>query len=176
MPGDPGTLPSGADPNLADLDYTGDVMPPPGSSVPPLTFDEKLTFARWIDLGCPINAGTGSNVDFGWFVDDVRPTLTVSSPRPGANTAAVSVLRVGLADAASGVDFPTLSIKVSVPIAGRAADAELADLARRVADGGYEITLSPPLGNVTDAHVRASVADRQGNVTRVDQKFSVGND
>ena len=37
VPGDPSTLPAGADPNAADLDYTGTMMPPPGSPVAPLT-------------------------------------------------------------------------------------------------------------------------------------------
>jgi hypothetical protein len=43
-----------------------------------------------------------------------------------------------------------------------------------VADGVYEIAITPPLVNLTDAHVRASIADRQGNITRVDQEFTVG--
>jgi hypothetical protein len=55
--GDPATLPPGADPNEADLDLTGTIMPPPGSGVPPLSEDEKLLVARWIDLGCPVNYG-----------------------------------------------------------------------------------------------------------------------
>lgn len=51
VPGDASTLPPGASVNAADLDYTGTMMPPPGSGVAPLTIDEKMTFARWIDLG-----------------------------------------------------------------------------------------------------------------------------
>ncbi len=61
VPGDAATLPPGAEPNEADLDYTGTIMPPPGSGVPPLSDDEKMTFARWIDLGCPINFGDGGD-------------------------------------------------------------------------------------------------------------------
>ncbi|MEM7354648.1 MAG: hypothetical protein AAF657_27820, partial [Acidobacteriota bacterium] len=49
VPGDPTTLPAGATPNQADLDFTGTIMPPPGSGVPELSEDEKRTFARWID-------------------------------------------------------------------------------------------------------------------------------
>ena len=41
VPGNPATLPPGADPNAADLDYTGTIMPPPGSPVAPLTADER---------------------------------------------------------------------------------------------------------------------------------------
>ena len=35
-------------------------MPPPGSGVPALSEDEKITFARWVDLGCPINGSQGT--------------------------------------------------------------------------------------------------------------------
>src|SRR5262249_44732333 len=45
VPGDARTLPSGADINQADLDFTGSMMPPPGSGVPSLTIDEKMIFA-----------------------------------------------------------------------------------------------------------------------------------
>jgi len=86
VPGNPGTLPPGAQPDDADLDFTGTIMPPPGSKVPPLTQDEKMTIARWVDLGCPIDLGWGNaNARFGWFLDDLRPVLTVSLPRPGPN-------------------------------------------------------------------------------------------
>ncbi len=43
-----------------------------------------MLFARWIDLGCPINTAEGTADDaFGWFLDDLRPTLTVDQPRRG---------------------------------------------------------------------------------------------
>jgi hypothetical protein len=51
VPGDADTLPAGADVNEADLDFTGMMMPPPGSGVPPLSADEKMTFARSDQLG-----------------------------------------------------------------------------------------------------------------------------
>src|SRR5262249_39593557 len=75
VPGNAATLPPGADPSAADLDYTGDIMPPPGSGVPALTEDEKMTIARWIDLGCPINTGELSSPAAGargWFLDDLK--------------------------------------------------------------------------------------------------------
>jgi hypothetical protein len=71
-PGNPATLPPGADPNAADLDFTGTIMPPTNSSVPALTADEQMLFARWIDLGCPINTGTGDDANYGWFLDELR--------------------------------------------------------------------------------------------------------
>ncbi|BCX03619.1 MAG: hypothetical protein KatS3mg053_1557 [Candidatus Roseilinea sp.] len=174
-PGDASTLPPGAKINDADLDYTGTIMPPPNSGVPPLSIDEKMTFARWVDLGCPINTGEGtSNAAFGWFLDDMRPTLEVSSPRPGMNWGPLAEIRIGIADAYTGIALNTLSITASVPINGRLAGAQLADLARPVGQGIYAITLQPPMSAVTSAHLYVQVADQQGNFTRVDRKFSVG--
>ena len=175
IPGDASTLPPGSDDNLADLDYTGTIMPPPGSGVPPLTIDEKLTFVRWVDLACPINLDEGGeHADFGWFLDDVRPTLAVSAPRAGHNTAPLAALVVGVADANSGIKSGSLSIKADLAINGRPAGSELADLAQVTGDGIYRINLTTPLNNVTAAHLYAQVADNQGNITRVDQRFSVG--
>ena len=172
-PGNPATLPAGADPNTADLNFLGAIMPPPGSAVPGLSMDEKLTFARWIDLGCPINAGQGDNANFGWFIDDNRPTLAVSLPRAGQNASPLSQLRVGIADAYTGIAPGSLSIKADIAINGRAAGQELADLAQPAGEGIYTIALAPPVSSVALAHLRVQVADRQGNVTRVNQQFSV---
>ncbi len=173
-PGNPATLPAGADPNAADLDYTGAAMPPPGSSVPALSGDEKLTFARWVDLGCPIDTGQGENQAFGWFLDDLRPTLALSLPRPGANSGPLDGLRFGLADANSGIDLSSLSVKASIPLAGRPAGAELAGLAQPAGDGIYVIPLSPPLPAAANAVLSLAVADNQGNITRVQRRFAVG--
>lgn len=174
VPGDASTLPAGAERNEADLDYTGTIMPPPGSGVAPLTNEEKMTIARWIDIGCPINVGqeTGSG-DFGWFLDDLRPTLTVSSPRAGHNAGPIATLRIGVADANSGVDASTLSVVADVAINQNPPGTELAPLMTET-DGVYELTLAPALAAVTDGLLMVEVADGQGNKTRVQLRFSVG--
>ena len=173
--GDETTLPEGAGVNEADLDYTGTIMPPPGSGYPALTDQEKRTVARWIDLGCPINSGEASGAgDWGWFLDDLKPTLTVSSPRGGALDAPVRSIRIGVADANSGIDAETLSVAADFVVAGRAPGAELADLFSPVADGVFELSLSEPFAPAADAHVFAEVYDRQGNVARVERRFAVG--
>ena len=173
VPGDASTLPGDATPNQADLDFTGTLMPPPGSGVPPLSADEQRTIARWIDLGCPINSGeeTGDGA-FGWFLDDLRPTLTVSLPRPGPNPDPITTIRFGLADNYSGLDLTTLSVTASFAVAGRPAHAELADLASEIGDGIYAIPLSDPLPELSAATVSVEVADVQGNITRVARAFS----
>ena len=172
-PGDASTLPAGADVNDADLDFTGLMMPPPGSGVPPLSDDEKMTLARWIDLGAPINWGDGGTTAYGWFLDDLRPSLNVSSPRPGANPAPLTTIRLGAADAHSGVDWTTLSITADFAVNGRPAGAQLADLAAPIDDGIYALALSPPVAALADGTLNVAVADRQGNITRVVRYFAV---
>lgn len=168
VPGNAATLPPGASANAADLDYTGSIMPPPPAQ--PLTAEERLTFVRWIDLGAPIDTG---NPTYGYLLDDLKPTLTVSAPRPGINAQAVTHLRFGVADAHSGVDTASLSVRADFVVNGRPVDAELADLAQIVGDGQYAIPLSTPLGLVADQHLRVAVRDLQSNITRVNQGFSV---
>ncbi len=73
-----------------------------------------------------------------------------------------------------GIATGTLSIKADIAINGRAPNTELVDLAQTAGEGIYTIVLAPPLTNVANAHLFASVADQQGNITRVDLEFSVG--
>lgn len=172
-PGNAAMLPPGTDLSSVDLDFTGTRMPPAGRAVPALTEGEKINLARWIDLGRPIDTGLRtSNAGVGWWLDDNRPTVEVSSPRAGYNAAPVSVVRVGLADAASGVSLTSLSITADFAVAGRPAGAELADLAVTAGEGIYEIALGGALPPLVRRHLRVSVRDLQGNVTRVDRVFS----
>jgi len=170
VPGDPNTLPAAVDPNAADLDYAGTMMPPP-SSAPPLSIDEKMLFARWIDLGCPIDAAQST---YGWFLDDLRPTLAVSAPRPGPNDAPLTEIRVGVADADSGIKPGSLSVTADIAVAGRPPGAELADLATQVDDGIYSIALTPAIQAAANASLLVMVSDNQGNITRAKREFSVG--
>jgi hypothetical protein len=168
VPGNAATLPAGADRNEADLDFSGSIMPPPPAM--PLSEEEKLTFVRWIDLGAPIDTG---NAAYGYLLDDLKPTLTVSMPRPGINMQAISELRFAFADGHSGIDAASLSVRADVTINGRAAGSELADLAQSLADGRFRIALSTPIALVSNRHIQVSIRDLQGNITRVNQAFSV---
>jgi hypothetical protein len=173
VPGDPATLPAGADPNRADLDYTGEIMPPPGSGVPPLSEDEKMMFARWVDLGCPINTGTGDDANYGWFLDELRPTVAVSSPRQNLNSTPLTEIRVGVADAYTGVNTSTLSIKADFAINGAPAGTELVGQGSFIAPGIFSIPLQTPISNLNTSHVTAAVADFQGNTNKVEVRFWV---
>ena len=167
-PGNAATLPPGADANAADLDYSGNVMPPPPAM--PLSEDEKLLFVRWIDLGAAIDTG---NPAYGFLLDDLKPTLTISAPRPGMNATAIEELRFAFADNNSGINPASLSVTADLAINGRAAHSELADLAVPLGDGRFAITLTTPITSINNAHLRVHIRDLQGNITRVNQAFSV---
>ena len=100
VPGDPGSLVCHGKPapdtpqnrELSQAAYTGGVMPPPEAvegtyvgpdgkkvKVAPLTAEDRLTLVRWIDLGCPIDLTPDGR---GWALDDQRPTLALTCPRP----------------------------------------------------------------------------------------------
>jgi hypothetical protein len=183
VPGNPATLPPGADANLADLDYTGTRMPPPAAvtagTVPALTEDEKRNFARWVDLGCPIDL-SGETPNWGWFVDDLRPTLTISTPRAGRQSRALARIRIGAYDYYSGLEMAgdrpaTLSVKADFAIDGRPPGSELASLFQPVAaaDGVYQMNLAQPILALSQGTIEVVVTDRRGNETRMERRFSV---
>jgi hypothetical protein len=176
VPGNPATLPPGTNLSAVDLDYTGTIMPPPGSGVPALTENQKMTIARWIDLGCPINVGQQyGQGDVGWFLDDQKPTVELSAPRAGYLPAPIPAIRFGLVDGYSGIDFATLDVRADFPVAGRPANAQLADLAVPVgpaSDRIWEIPIGGPLPELWKRDLRISVRDVEGNITRVVRTFS----
>lgn len=165
VPGDPNTLPSGANPNAADLDFTGSIMPPAGGGVPALTIDERMTIARWIDLGCPINSGDNGNTPYGWFLDEVRPTLFVSVPAPDAPWETLGEIVIGVADANSGVDLSSISVRANFDVGGRAAGSELAQSLEEVGDGIYRIATGDSVSVPEDGELAIEVRDHQGNTT-----------
>jgi hypothetical protein len=172
VPGDAATLPAGADPNLADLDYTGTIMPPPGSGVPPLTEDEKMLFARWIDLGAPVDASSAALKPFGWFNDEQKPTLHVSLPAAGMQTGAVSELRFSAFDNYAGLDRASLSVTANFGVNGKPAGAELAaDFVE--SDHVWRLPLTSPIRGGTDMTLNVRVKDARGNQSVVARSFAV---
>ena len=175
-PGDQSTLPNGANPNSADLDFIASTAHPAGG-MSGLSMAEKMTVARWIDLGAPIDLSViRGNPGLGWFLDDLKPTISISSPRQNHNSAPVEMLRLGLTDGNSGIDINSLSIKANFIVNGRTAFTELNDLAVAVSDGVYVINLDQALPvDTTERHILAEVADNQGNIKRIDVRFYTGN-
>jgi len=157
--------------NRADLDYTGSVMPPPDAvaagKVKPLADEDRRTLVRWIDLGCPIDL----DPRYGWLLDDQRPTLTMASPRAGANPP-VERLLIGMHDYA-GLDAASLDVRADVVFDGVAAGTNLADRFRETGPGVWEWKLAAPL-TVAKGVLTVAVKDKRGNVTRIERRFSAG--
>lgn len=192
-PGDPATLQMAGEPveasqqniRLADVDFTGSVMPPPDAvkagRVAELSEEDRRTIHRWIDLGCPIDlefnpdnpeeAGPGS----GWMDDETRPTLTVTYPRAGRNRICDRIL-IGMHDYHTGLDMESFTVSASFAIGETPADQNLAAHFHRVADGVFEWKPKRAITALANGVLRVSVKDRQGNVTRVERSISVGTD
>ena len=173
VPGNPATLPTGANPNHADIDYTGTIMPPPASGAPLLSEHEKMTFARWIDLGCPIDSPDPQLKPMGIFADDIKPVLTVSAPRSGSISGPLSQLRLGLYDNYSGLDRASLSVKANFVVNGKAAGTELAGDFRDTGNAVWTLGLSTPIASLAAGKLSVQVKDLAGNVSAVERTFSV---
>lgn len=171
-PGDASTLPEGFSPNDADIDFVGSIMPPPESGVPALTLDEKLTIARWIDLGCPISRADISRNGSGWFLDELRPTLTVTLPRRGENRP-LSKLTIGMDDYYSGLELSSLTITADFEADGYLAGENLARHFRKTHRGVMEWKLRTPITSLQRGTLTVSIRDRSGNVASVERTFSV---
>ena len=85
-----------------------------------------------------------------------------------------SEIRFGAADANSGLDLSTLSVEADFVVEGRPPGAELSDLFVVESPGVFVLSLGEPLPGMAEAHVFVEVKDVQGNVTRVDRRFAVG--
>ena len=162
--------------NLADLDYLPPQCPPPGGKVAPLSDEEKLTFVRWIDLGCPIDldfdAANPKERGYGWMLDDNRPTLTVTQPTPNANASLTRIL-VGMHDYDTGLDMKSFSVTADFPIDGVKPGENLASKFKTASQGVWEYRLTQPVTTLPTGVLTVSVRDRQGNVTRIVRTISV---
>ena len=170
-----------------DLDFLGNQMPPPDAlagghklpdgrviKVAPLTDEDRLTLVRWIDLGCPIDldrAPAGQR-GYGWFLDDQRPTLTLTTPRAGANAPFDRIL-LGAHDYYTGLDPASLTITADFPVNGLAPGENLAPKFQLLTQGVWELKLNSPPSNLPRAQLVVAVKDKQGNLTRIERTFSV---
>ncbi|MFT5525289.1 MAG: hypothetical protein ACI9HK_003256 [Pirellulaceae bacterium] len=163
-PGDVSTLPEGANPNDADIDFIGTIMPPPDSGLPHLTATEKLTIARWIDLGCPISRNEQGYQELGWFLDELRPTLAISSPRAGKD-AKVDGIAIGMHDYSSGLAEGSLHVDADFEIDGVPAGENLANRFEKTQAGIWQWRYDSPIAKLAKGRLIISVKDRQGNVS-----------
>jgi hypothetical protein len=167
--------------HLYDLDYTGSPMPPPeavaAGKVRPLSDEDKRTLVRWIDLGCPIDLDYYPNAPqrtgFGWMLDDNRPVLTLTYPHPGRN-AELKRLLVGMYDYGSGLNRQSFAVTADFPIDDVPPGENLAGQFEPKSQGVWELRLKKPITRLDHGKVTIRVADNQGNITRIERLFSVG--
>jgi hypothetical protein len=160
-----------------DLDFVGSPMPPPDAvkagKVAPLSDEDRRMIVRWIDLGCPIDLDHDAKTNYGWMLDDQRPTLTVTYPQPGKN-AELSRILIGMHDYGSGLNEKSLRVTADFAIDGVAAGENLAPKFVLKSQGVWEMNLTGPIGKLDRSTLTVSVADKQGNVTRIVRTISVG--
>jgi hypothetical protein len=142
--------------------------------VPPLTIDEKMTFARWIDLGCPINWGDNGTTPWGWFLDEIRPTVAVTSPQPGRNHGPLTQFLIGVADGYKGLNLSTFQVRANFTVNGQPAGNDLVSSMQNQGGGVYRLQLGDAITMLDDGLLTVEIADNQGNINKVERKFSVG--
>jgi len=163
-----------------DLDYLPPQCPPPeavkAGKIPPLSDDDKRTLVRWIDLGCPIDrdydATQPEQRGFGWMLDDNRPILALTTPLPGKNKELSRIL-VAAFDYNTGIDPKSVSVTADFEVAGIPAGKELMGRFQPLPDSRWELRLPTPITDLAAGTVTVSVKDRQGNVNRIERRFSV---
>lgn len=147
-----------------DWDYTGSMMPPPGS--PPLTFEEKRTIAMWVDLGCLVDLTPGVAAVADPFDDQMKPTLVVGGIEGDHNEAPLPPLTVSAFDVHSDIDPSSLSVVITR--ADGQVSPNLANGINAVDGTVYSFDLDSRLGAYPDREhtVDISVADTAGNIAR----------
>ncbi|HLW65321.1 MAG TPA: hypothetical protein VKS79_08380 [Gemmataceae bacterium] len=168
-----------------DLDYVGSQMPPPeavqAGKVKPLSDEDRRTIVRWIDLGCPIDldfdptkpAGESSSLrGYGWMMDDNRPILTVTDPKPGRNEKLSRIL-VGMHDYGSGLDMDSFRVTPDFTIDGIKPGENLASKFQPKSQGVWEFKFAV-ITELKRGKMIVSIADKAGNVHRMERTISIG--
>jgi Hydrazine synthase alpha subunit middle domain len=168
-PGDAATLPVGSDRNAADIDFSDTLAPSHASR---LTSDEKLLFARWIDLGAPVDSSDANLKQFGWFNDEQKPVLTITSP-PNFSTSFKDLNQISFAafDSYSGLNRASLSVKANFPIDGQPPGTELIG---RFAENDHvwRYQFPPVNARIARPTITVSAKDIRGNESRIERVAS----
>lgn len=153
-----------------DLDLAPSAAHPAGVGVPGMPAEEKLTLARWVDLGAAIDLGS----PWGFFEDDLRPTLVL---RPSVGQAreagSIDALEIAAFDVESGVPPGSLAVTASVALGGVAAGANLAAGRALDPEGSVLRLLLPRRVALAERPVfTVTVRDHAGHETRIVRAFS----
>jgi Hydrazine synthase alpha subunit middle domain len=159
-----------------DLDLLPSAAHPAGIGVRGMPPAEKLTLARWIDLGAPIDLATGSGGSrspWGFFEDDLRPTLVVRpTPAEARAAAGFDALEIAAFDVESGVAPGSLTVTCNLRLGAFAAGSNLA-AGRTIDPEGRPLRLLLPrrVRPVERAVFTISVRDAAGHQTVVRRTY-----
>lgn len=154
-----------------DIDYnpTTDTIHPKLDTLRGLTWDEKLTLARWVDLGAPIQ----TNAAWGWLEDDLRSTLWVSPTLEQARLGPVNSVRVGAYDLESGLASGTLSVTFNVAIGGQPAGTNFANGLTPSNGGVLTVSLPTAVDLVASrAEMTVRIRDNAGHTTAIVRDYT----
>lgn len=165
---------------LAQGDFKGSIMPPPeavkAGKVAPLSDEDRRTLIRWVDLGAPVDKTFDpkkpDDRGSGWMLDDQRPTLTMTYPRPGGNESLNRIL-IGMHDYGTGLNLDSLQVTANIEINGIKAGENLATRFKETGQGVWEMKLAKPLSKIDNGRLTVVMKDRQGNESRIERLFSV---
>jgi hydrazine synthase alpha subunit-like protein len=152
-----------------DLDYVPSPQHPDGVGVAGMTTAEKMTLARWIDLGAGIQLGS----PWGFLEDDLRSTLVL---RPSAEealaTGTVAALEIAAFDVESGVVGGSLEVVADVPLGPFPAGSNLAAGAALDPEGAVlRLVLPRAVSPSERATFRVRVRDAAGHWTELRRTF-----
>ncbi|HBL26865.1 MAG TPA: hypothetical protein DD490_08530, partial [Acidobacteria bacterium] len=155
-----------------DLDFAVTAAHPAGG-VPGLTAEQKLTLARWVDLGAPIDLATAGDPAWGFLEDDLRPTLVLRPSVARARQAGFfDALEIAAFDVESGVVAGSLSVTCNLRLGSFAPGANLAAGKRLDPEGSVLRLLLPRRVRMTEGAVfTVSVRDAAGHLTKVVRAF-----
>ncbi len=155
-----------------DLDFTPHSVPHGATKA------EMRTIARWIDLGCPIDFTPAEHNGWRYTDDNSLPTLEVGTPRRGRNASFDGIVRVGVTDPESGVDWSTLKVQIDTDLSDgvQLAGASIDSTQRPASSSVAWLRLSDEIADNREVLLVATVYDRVGNMNRQAVRFWVSND
>jgi hypothetical protein len=152
-----------------DLDYAASAEHPNGVGVAGMTYAEKITLARWVDVGAPIDLGA----PWGFLEDDLRPTLVLGpSLAAAASAGSIATLRVAAFDVESGVDPATLAVTCDRTLGAFPPGSNLA-VGQALDAEGAVLLLTLPAAVATSARptFTVRVADHAGHRTEIRRTY-----
>lgn len=147
-----------------DIDFVAD-----GLHENLLSWSEKATVTRWIELGAPADFGQ----PWGWHEDDLRPTLWVGPTVEEGCAGTISYITVGVYDLESGLAAGSLWVSLNVDVGGVSAGTNLAPNLNPSNGATLTIPLPQPihLGSL-QAELTAHIQDNAGHTTTLVRAYN----